>query len=104
MDVTNSENCQNSGKKHDNSSQQSLVPGELPCSPQDSNSQCRGLLTVTSSCLEEDNEKGSLLVDTHPPSSYGHSISSNRTKTDRLINTATGEQLEVLTKAAPVFI
>lgn len=80
-DVTNSENRQNSGKKHDNSSQRSLVPGELPCSPQGSNNQCKGLSTVASSCLEED-EKGSPLADTHPQSSYDHSISSNRTKTD----------------------
>ena len=82
MDETNLENCQDSDEKYDNSSQQSLVPGELPCSSQSLNSQCRELSTRTSPCLDEDDEEGSSLAGTHPPSSYGHGVSSNCTKTD----------------------
>lgn len=80
MDVTNLKNWQDYGEKHYNSSQQSLVSEELSCSLRSSNSQCRELSTVTSSCLDEDDEEGSLLADTHSLSGYSHD--SNCIKTD----------------------
>ena len=80
MDVTNLENWQDYGQKHDNISQQCLVPRELLCCPISSNGQRRELSTVTSSCLDEDYEEGSPLADTYPLSGNGHD--SNFTKTN----------------------
>ena len=80
MDITSLENWQDYGPKHDNISQQCLVPEELLYSPKSSNGQRRELSTVTSSCLDEDDEEGSPLADTYPLSGYGHD--SNYTKTD----------------------
>ena len=80
MDIPNLENWQDYGPKHDNISQQCLVPEELLYSPKSSNGQRRELSTVTSSCLDEDDEEGSPLADTYPLSGYGHD--SNYTKTD----------------------
>ena len=80
MDIPNLENWQDYGQKHDNISQQCLVPRELLCCPISSNGQRRELSTVTSSCLDEDYEEGSPLADTYPLSGNGHD--SNFTKTN----------------------
>ena len=80
MDIPNLENWQDYGQKHDNISQQCLVPEELLYSPKSSNGQRRELSTVTSSCLDEDDEEGSPLADTYPLSGNGHD--SNFTKTN----------------------